>query len=98
MRGLHAGRTEEPGTSQYYVHCAPKELRSARGRLVFQTASASSLLGAHSFFVPSTENPATQAGMDGAQTVGSSPLLRVATCGLREHTAVAMTTNKAVFV
>lgn len=76
----------------------PKGLRSARGRLVFQTASASSLLGAHSFFVPSTEKSATQAGMDGEQTVGSSPLLRVATCGLREHTAVAMTTNKAVFV
>lgn len=65
---------------------------------MFQTASVTSLLGAHLFFVPSTENSPTQAGMDGEQTVGRSPLLHVATCGLRERTAVAMTTNKAVFV
>lgn len=62
---------------------------------MFPTASVTSLRVAHLFFVLSTENCAAQAGMDGEQTVGRSPLLRVATCGLRAHTAVAMTTNKA---
>lgn len=98
MRGLHTGRTEELAASIILRPLCPKVQQTACGGLAFQTATVASLCEAHLFFVLSAENSPTQAGMDGERTVGRSPLSRVATCGLRERTAVAMTTNKAVFV
>lgn len=92
MRGLHTGRAEELATSTIFRPLCPKELRwssVSNGhccQCVWSTLVLCSFHGGLS-----------DAGGDGRRA-DRSPLPQVATCGLRERTAVAMTTNKAVFV
>lgn len=96
MRGLRTGRAEDVATFNNITSIVPQRAADCSRRSSLSNCHRCQF--AHSFFVLSTENSGTQAGMEGEQTVGRSPLPRVATCGLRDRTAVAMATNKAVFV
>lgn len=99
MRGLHTGRTEELATSIILRPLCPKEPLTACGALAFSNCHCLPVCLEHtrSLFFPRT-TLGRRRGCTESRQLGDLHYRVSLPAGLRERTAVAMTTNKAVFV